>query len=425
MLSFLQNTRAKNSNQEYVLDILTQIESFLNKERNSIDINLNKDIDGNLQQIYKKSLSIAKLVKEKHEEELGFHGELLLCSEKISDGYLSNRVNVKIDDTRLKYVSRSFNKMTNKMQNDFHTMIEILKEYEKGHFLRSLDVKAYRGGEIKELISGINALKNALTTMLQDNDLDGHKLMDQAQKLAHNMQLVSTEFNIQHKVINDISERTLDISQKAQKNNSDLESMKDLSDKLQKSATVGQQLSQGTVSSMKGIDASIENITSAIEVIDQIAFQTNILSLNAAVEAATAGEAGKGFAVVAAEVRNLAIRSAEAAKEIKELVCRANEKTNDGKDISKEMIDGYMSLKNDLEKSDKLMDNILISSKQQIETITALDTTVVSLRKKTDKFINIANITDDISNEINKISLKIVDTNSSKDFEGKSHRDFN
>ncbi|MGB5868279.1 MAG: methyl-accepting chemotaxis protein [Arcobacteraceae bacterium] len=70
-----------------------------------------------------------------------------------------------------------------------------------------------------------------------------------------------------------------------------------------------------------------DDIAQAITVIDQIAFQTNILSLNAAVEAATAGEAGKGFAVVAQEVRNLASRSAEAAKEIKNVVVAIQEET--------------------------------------------------------------------------------------------------
>jgi methyl-accepting chemotaxis protein len=71
---------------------------------------------------------------------------------------------------------------------------------------------------------------------------------------------------------------------------------------------------------MDEIDNQVNAINEAITVIDQIAFQTNILSLNAAVEAATAGEAGKGFAVVAQEVRNLANRSADAAREIKNLV---------------------------------------------------------------------------------------------------------
>ncbi|GKT31681.1 hypothetical protein ADUPG1_002087, partial [Aduncisulcus paluster] len=85
------------------------------------------------------------------------------------------------------------------------------------------------------------------------------------------------------------------------------------------SVSSGEALASQTTLAMDEINTEVTSINEAITVIDQIAFQTNILSLNAAVEAATAGEAGKGFAVVAQEVRNLASRSAEAANEIKKL----------------------------------------------------------------------------------------------------------
>ena len=103
----------------------------------------------------------------------------------------------------------------------------------------------------------------------------------------------------------------------------------------------GEELASKTSLAMDEINEQVNAINDAITVIDQIAFQTNILSLNAAVEAATAGEAGRGFAVVAQEVRNLASRSAEAAKEIKDLVENANIKANEGKEIADVMIGGF------------------------------------------------------------------------------------
>src|SRR5213594_2660936 len=95
----------------------------------------------------------------------------------------------------------------------------------------------------------------------------------------------------------------------------------------------GGQVVASAVASMDEITRASERISEIITVIDEIAFQTNLLALNAAVEAARAGEQGRGFAVVAAEVRNLAQRSAGAAKEIKTLIRDSVQKVQDGSEL--------------------------------------------------------------------------------------------
>ena len=106
-----------------------------------------------------------------------------------------------------------------------------------------------------------------------------------------------------------------------------------LARETRKSAEQSGEIVKSAVDAMGQIDASSREISNIISVIDEIAFQTNLLALNAGVEAARAGEAGKGFAVVAQEVRELAQRSANAAKEIKALIVKSGEQVRTGVDL--------------------------------------------------------------------------------------------
>lgn len=119
------------------------------------------------------------------------------------------------------------------------------------------------------------------------------------------------------------------------------------------------------VNTMKDIDESSKKIVEIISVIDSIAFQTNILSLNAAVEAARAGEQGRGFAVVASEVRNLAQRSASAAKEIKLLISNSVEKVHSGVILVDEAGNTMSKVVDSIKRVTDIMDEISSASQEQ------------------------------------------------------------
>lgn len=126
---------------------------------------------------------------------------------------------------------------------------------------------------------------------------------------------------------------------------------------------------QSLVEAMERIQTSSEEIAKILKTIDDIAFQTNILALNAAVEAARAGSAGKGFAVVAQEVRDLAGKSAEAAKNTSELIANSTDAVHIGTEIAKNTAEVLLGVVNSIQSVGGSIDHIAIVSKEQSESV--------------------------------------------------------
>jgi methyl-accepting chemotaxis protein len=144
---------------------------------------------------------------------------------------------------------------------------------------------------------------------------------------------------------------------------------RDLAQQASKAATNGQESMQAMVGAMGKITQNSTEIQRVIKVIDDIAFQTNLLALNAAVEAARAGQHGKGFAVVAEEVRNLAARSAKAAKETSDLIANSGKEIERGDEIAARTAEVLNTIVEQIKQTTDLVAGIATASNEQAQGV--------------------------------------------------------
>ena len=238
-------------------------------------------------------------------------------------------------------------------------------------------------GLMASTLMGIRATGNTVSELLALIDNSNKKLMYGSKDLTASANNLSTSSNSQAASLEQTAAAVEEVTSTIANSTENTIKMSKYAVDVTNSADEGKQLATQTANSMDEITDEVNLISEAIIVIDQIAFQTNILSLNAAVEAATAGEAGKGFAVVAQEVRNLAGRSAEAANEIKALVESAKEKATAGKVISDNMIEGYSKLNENINTTSQLIQEVANASKEQQNAMEQINDAIASLDQAT------------------------------------------
>jgi len=188
-------------------------------------------------------------------------------------------------------------------------------------------------------------------------------------QISDGAQLLASGSSEQAATLEQLSASIDDISQKTKENAERTSNASKLADDIMKNAEKGTKQMEQMINAVNEINAANQNINKVIKAIDDIAFQTNILALNAAVEAARAGSAGKGFAIVAEEVRNLAGKSAESAKDTSELIANSIEKAHLGTQIAGETASSLNDIVSGITGSNKIIAEIARSSEEQTESI--------------------------------------------------------
>ena len=267
---------------------------------------------------------------------------------------------------------------------DFATAEELMRIVEQiqgdnGTINLNASHLAVKGRVSRKLVDALQHIETAIQQVRRSSDA----IRQASGDIAHGNQLLSSRTEDAAASIAQTAASVEEIASTIRASVDNAHQANQLAGQASDVATRGGEAVHRVVDTMSGIQQSSRKITDIIGVIDGIAFQTNILALNAAVEAARAGEQGRGFAVVASEVRSLAQRSAEAAKEIKQLITRSVEQVDSGSSLVGNTGEIIGEVVEQVRRVSALVSEITVSSSEQNEGIGQINLAISRLDQTT------------------------------------------
>jgi|GEM_PF-831768 len=301
--------------------------------------------------------------------------------KKLVDDAKQGRLHSRVDVGELTGFYRELSEEINGLMDSLQNTLKDISILIGGLSIKdlTLSIESVHSGQygwtIRNLVTGVHSLRESfcrVNNQASEVSLSAVHVSESNAQLTNSIQTQSKELARTSRAMRDLTQKVSETTEQASISN-------ELAQKTQQGVTLGNQSMQEAIVAMHEITDVSNQITGIVTLIDSIAFQTNLLALNAAVEAARAGEHGRGFAVVAGEVRNLAQKSAEAAREIKVLIDTTATKIEQGTQKVQNTGDTLTSI---IEQVNEMTGNIALISQnasEQAQRISDVDMSVRSL----------------------------------------------
>lgn len=349
---------------------------------------------------------LLKVERQKMLEQL--NGEIGGVVQAALEGNFSQRVVHKFDDDVLNTLAGSLNDLMVVVENGISKVNSAVTAMSDGELAKRMEGKFV--GEFANLQKNVNSATEKLQVVVGQVQAATGDLNTTADQISQGSSDLAARTENQAESLQRTSATMEEMSANISANSENAVRASDLAKTAHQRATTGMDVANAAINSMNEIEASSVRIAETIAVIDTIASQTNLLALNAAVEAARAGDAGKGFSVVAEEVRELAHKTSEAARDITTLISASSEQVGKGVEQVKGAGNALEEIMIAISNASETMAEISSATKEQAEGIRDVSLAVAKMDSLTQENVQLAERTLSNSNALKTQSGSLTET---------------
>jgi methyl-accepting chemotaxis protein len=303
---------------------------------------------------------------------------LVRSAGEISEGNLNAEIE-KGNGDEISILADAFANMANVWSTYINEISSVLSEMSEGNL--DVEISSEYKGDFVKIKNSIRRIIETFNDVIGEITLAANDITNGSKQLSDGSQNLSEGVAVQAASVTKLTASISEIAQKTKENAINAQKADAIANSVKKDTAGGNDRMERMLGSMNEIKESASGISNIIKVINDIAFQTNVLALNASIEAARAGSYGRGFAVVAEEVRHLALRSTEAAKNTTQMIDKSINKAAEGTEMAQNTSESLRMIEQGVNGTAAIIDGISKSSEEQVAGISQINNDIDEVSK--------------------------------------------